>query len=98
MEGGEQKTWPQLKQRVQELHQKLTCLYTMHPTHVNFRQLPDGRTRIFFLSNGPASAENALLCADVQLNELSRQVSPLESDNLTFCNDCIIFMLWCKDP
>jgi hypothetical protein len=62
---GEKRTWSQLKNVVCDLRRQLSGLSTMVPGSVSFRTLPDGRTRIYFLSTPANGWETTLLYADV---------------------------------
>nr|CAD7590220.1 unnamed protein product [Timema genevievae] len=59
------KSWSELKNVVCELRRQLSGLSTMVPGSLAFRTLPDGRTRIYFLSTPANGWETTLLCADV---------------------------------
>lgn len=59
------KTWSELKESVTELRKQLSRLSTMVPTNIVFRQLSDGRTRIYFLGMPPNGWETTLLCTDI---------------------------------
>nr|CAD7449927.1 unnamed protein product [Timema bartmani] len=59
------KSWSELKNVVCELRRQLSGLSTMVPGSLTFRTLPDGRTRIYFLSTPANGWETTLLCADV---------------------------------
>ncbi|XP_068156351.1 dipeptidyl peptidase 9 [Drosophila tropicalis] len=67
------KTWAENKQVVQEVRKQLTHLSTMVPTNVQFRNLSDGRCRIYFLSTPPQTWETTLLFADINLPQLQSQ-------------------------
>lgn len=67
--GARKKTWSELKQVVFELRRQLSALSTIIPSSVEFRNLKDGRTRIFFLSTPANGWENTLLYTDVFLDE-----------------------------
>ncbi|XP_065157715.1 dipeptidyl peptidase 9-like [Atheta coriaria] len=58
-------SWSELKNVVTDLRRQLSSLSTMVPTNVSFRQLHDGRTRIYFLSTPQNGWESTLLFADV---------------------------------
>lgn len=61
-------TWSELKTVVSDLRRQLSSLSTMVPTSITFRTLPDGRTRIYFLSTPQNGWETTLLYADVPNN------------------------------
>lgn len=63
--GGRKKTWSELKQVVVELRRQLSSLSTIVPSSVQFRNLKDGRTRIFFLSTPANGWETTLLYTDI---------------------------------
>ncbi|KAG8256010.1 dipeptidylpeptidase [Homalodisca vitripennis] len=67
--GGRKKTWSELKQVVFELRRQLSTLSTIVPSSVEFRNLKDGRTRIFFLSSPGNGWETTLLYTDIVLEE-----------------------------
>lgn len=78
------KTWSELKESVTDLRKQLSRLATMIPMNIEFRQLTDGRTRVYFLSMPPNGWETTLLCTDIppnvngETNDNSTQtVSPL---------------------
>ncbi|CAH1154679.1 unnamed protein product [Phaedon cochleariae] len=58
-------TWSELKGVVSDLRRQLSSLSTMVPISITFRTLPDGRTRIYFLSTPHNGWETTLLFADV---------------------------------
>ncbi|CAG9860999.1 unnamed protein product [Phyllotreta striolata] len=58
-------SWSELKGVVSDLRRQLSSLSTMVPTSITFRTLPDGRTRIYFLSTPQNGWETTLLFADV---------------------------------
>lgn len=58
-------TWSELKSVVNDLRRQLASLSTMVPSSITFRTLPDGRTRIYFLSTPQNGWEATLLYADV---------------------------------
>lgn len=58
-------SWTELKAIVNDLRRQLSSLSTMVPSSITFRHLPDGRTRIYFLSTPQNGWENTLLYADV---------------------------------
>lgn len=58
-------TWTELKAVVSDLRRQLSSLSTMVPSSISFRTLPDGRTRIYFLSTPQNGWEATLLYADV---------------------------------
>ncbi|XP_068086036.1 dipeptidyl peptidase 9 [Anabrus simplex] len=59
------KSWSQLRNVVCDLRRQLSGLSTMVPSSISFRTLPDGRTRIYFLSTPPNGWETTLLYVDV---------------------------------
>ena len=64
--GNKQKrSWSELKNVVCELRRQFSGLSTMVPGSIQFRTLPDGRTRIYFLSTPANGWETTLLYADV---------------------------------
>lgn len=65
------KTWSELKESVSETRKQLSRLSTMVPTNIVFRQLSDGRTRIYFLGMPPNGWETTLLCTDITPNMLT---------------------------
>ncbi|XP_050313592.1 dipeptidyl peptidase 9 isoform X2 [Anthonomus grandis grandis] len=58
-------TWSELRTVVSELRRQLANLSTMIPTSFSFRTLPDGRTRIYFLSTPHNGWETTLLFTDI---------------------------------
>lgn len=62
---GEKLSWSELRNVVCDLRRQLSGLSTMVPGSVSFRTLPDGRTRIYFLSTPANGWEMTLLYADV---------------------------------
>jgi len=62
---GDRRSWSELKNVVCDLRRQLSGLSTMVPVSVSFRTLPDGRTRIYFLSTPPNGWETTLLYVDV---------------------------------
>lgn len=62
---GERRSWSELKNVVCDLRRQLSGLSTMVPVSVSFRTLPDGRTRIYFLSTPANGWETTLLYVDV---------------------------------
>ncbi|GJQ74394.1 hypothetical protein Trydic_g21268 [Trypoxylus dichotomus] len=58
-------SWSELKGVVSDLRRQLSSLSTMVPSSISFRTLPDGRTRIYFLSTPQNGWETTLLYADV---------------------------------
>ena len=58
--------WSELKGVVSELRRQLSSLSTSVPSSVSFRTLPDGRTRIYFLSTPQNGWETTLVYADIQ--------------------------------
>lgn len=63
--GDGRRSWAQLKTTVLELRRQLSALSTTVPSSISFRSLPDGRTRIYFLSMPRNGWETTLLYADV---------------------------------
>lgn len=64
-------SWSELRGVVSDLRRQLSNLSTMVPTSVTFRTLPDGRTRIYFLSTPQNGWETTLIYADVPNSENS---------------------------
>lgn len=64
-------TWSELKVVVSDLRRQLSSLSTMVPSSVTFRTLPDGRTRIYFLSTPQNGWETTLIYADVPIGDHS---------------------------
>lgn len=62
---GRKLSWSELKEVVNDLRRQLASLSIMIPTSVSFRTLPDGRTRIYFLSTPQNCWEATLLYTDV---------------------------------
>ncbi|XP_017770979.1 PREDICTED: dipeptidyl peptidase 9 [Nicrophorus vespilloides] len=62
---GDKLSWSELKGVVSELRRQLSSLSTMVPTNISFRNLQDGRTRIYFLSTPGNGCESTLLYSDV---------------------------------
>lgn len=58
-------SWSDLRSAVTDLRRKLSSLSSMVPTSISFRQIPDDRTRIYFLSTPQNSRESTLLYTDV---------------------------------
>lgn len=61
----EKGSWAELRNVVCDLRRQLSSLSAMVPGSVSFRTLPDGRTRIYFLSTPVNGWETTLLYADV---------------------------------
>lgn len=71
-DGLPKKSWLELKQVVCELRRQFSALSTVLsqcPTSITFRNLSDGRTRIFFLSTPVNGWETTLLYADVSSDD-----------------------------
>ncbi|XP_014230063.1 dipeptidyl peptidase 9-like isoform X1 [Trichogramma pretiosum] len=65
-DGGGKKTWNELRAAVSDLRRKVSSLSSGSvPGSINFRSLPDGRIRIYFLSTPSNAWERTLLYADV---------------------------------
>jgi hypothetical protein len=56
------KTWAELKQNVSDIRKKISALSYAIPTNVQFRELADGRLRIYFLCE---SKSDTLLYVDI---------------------------------
>lgn len=73
------KSWSELKTIVNELRKQMASLSGMFPMNVNFRALPDGRTRIYFLSTPPNGWNTTLLYFDIPEETADEKVwSPLK--------------------
>jgi dipeptidyl-peptidase 9 len=60
------KSWSELKEVVNNMRRQMTNISCMFPMSVNFRELSDGRNRIFFLSTPPNSfGDTTLLYCDI---------------------------------
>lgn len=94
--GGRKKTWSELKQVVVELRRQLSSLSTIVPSSVQFRNLKDGRTRIFFLSTPANGWETTLLYTDIIPDE--PKVTQLNGKNYlsTFTSFCYVNRLLLK--
>ena len=68
-DGLPKKSWLELKQVVCELRRQFSALSTVDPSSITFRNLSDGRTRIFFLSTPVNGWETTLLYADVNSDD-----------------------------
>lgn len=68
-DGLPKKSWLELKQVVCELRRQFSALSTVDPSSITFRNLSDGRTRIFFLSTPVNGWETTLLYADVSSDD-----------------------------
>lgn len=82
------KTWSELRDSVSELRKVLSKLTTVVPMNIEFRNLSDGRTRIYFLSTPPNGWETTLLCTDIpQLDGLDANVNPNQRQRYAYTND-----------
>lgn len=63
------KTWEELKTAVNDIRKKFSSLSCSIPSNIHFRQLADGRLRIYFLC--AQSKYDTLLYVDVNPNEQS---------------------------
>jgi hypothetical protein len=68
------KTWDELKSTVNEIRKKFSNISCTTPTNIQFRELADGRTRIYFLC--AQSKYDTLLYVDIN-NPNSQTESPL---------------------
>lgn len=64
------KTWEELKNAVNEIRKKFSSLSCTIPGNIHFRELADGRLRIYFLC-AQSKFSDTLLYVDVNLNEKS---------------------------
>lgn len=63
------KTWDELKLAVSDIRKKFSTLSCSFPSNIHFRELADGRLRIYFLC--AQSKYDTLLYVDVNPNEKS---------------------------
>lgn len=63
------KSWDELKDAVNEIRKKFSTLECNSPSNISFRELADGRVRIYFLNSQYKS--HSLLYVDVQPNATS---------------------------
>lgn len=61
------KTWDELKLAVSDIRKKFSTLSCSFPSNIHFRELADGRLRIYFLC--AQSKYDTLLYVDVNPNE-----------------------------
>lgn len=81
------KTWTELRDLVTDLRKQLSKLSTMIPMNIEFRNLSDGRTRIYFLSTPPNGWETTLLCTDIpQLDSLDTSINSNPRQRLVLFN------------
>lgn len=69
------KTWAELKHNVSEIRKKISSLSYSVPTNVQFRELADGRIRIYFLCE---SKSETLLYVDINTRKSENESSLLQ--------------------
>lgn len=63
------KSWEELKEAVNEIRKKFSTLACNPPSDIQFRELADGRIRIYFLNS--QIKYHSLLYVDVKPNEIT---------------------------